>query len=317
MRELLLWQKYRPQTMYDIVLPERIKNNFVNGLDMNYIFHGRYGTGKTSLARILIGKYTKDKNFLEVNASLYTSIDILRNDIESFCRSTSILYSSDPMKYVFLDEFERASAQFQDAFKAFVEHYSKTVRFILTTNHYDKISDGIRSRFSSVNFTPSLEEEKLLMKEFFQKIRNITEKEDIDISDDQLASLIKKRFPDMRSVMVALQKYKMSGSIEAYSNSNDSLKIDLYRILFNKKMSYDQIYHFLMDNFGDESIDQVFQLLSRPFVEFMVEKNQSVDKLFKCNKIVAEAHSKIETKVDPIILAMTCIGEMMDVLQQP
>ena len=76
---LLLWEKWRPKTLEETILPLRIKNHFNNGITKNFIFYGNYGTGKTSLARILIGKYTKDKSFLEINSSLYTSIDVLRS----------------------------------------------------------------------------------------------------------------------------------------------------------------------------------------------------------------------------------------------
>ena len=78
-KNLLLWEKYRPKKIEDVILPPRIINQFENGVTRNYIFHGHYGTGKTTLARILIGKYSKDKAFLEINSSLYTSIETLRN----------------------------------------------------------------------------------------------------------------------------------------------------------------------------------------------------------------------------------------------
>ena len=86
--DLLLWEKWRPKTLDDVILLPRIRKYFENGVNQNFIFHGHYGTGKTSLARILIGKYTKDKAFLELNSSLYTSIDVLRNEIENFCKFT-------------------------------------------------------------------------------------------------------------------------------------------------------------------------------------------------------------------------------------
>ena len=60
-KNLLLWEKYRPKKIEDMILPQRILKHFENGISKNYIFHGEYGTGKTSLARILIGKYSKDK----------------------------------------------------------------------------------------------------------------------------------------------------------------------------------------------------------------------------------------------------------------
>ena len=149
---LVIAERYRPKTLEGIILPDRIKSIFKDGLNENYIFYGHYGTGKTSLARILIGTYSKDKAFLELNSSYFTSIDVLRNEVDKFCKTVPMFETNDSMKYVFLDEFERVSPQFQDAFKAFVEKYSNNVRFILNTNHFDKISSGIKSRFVSVNF---------------------------------------------------------------------------------------------------------------------------------------------------------------------
>ena len=77
---------------------------FLKIVNKNYILHGHYGTGKTSLARILIGKYSKDKAFLEINSSLYTSIDVLRSEIENFCKFTPMMSSESDIKYIFLDQ---------------------------------------------------------------------------------------------------------------------------------------------------------------------------------------------------------------------
>src|ERR1035437_10174553 len=112
---LLLWEKWRPKKMEDIILPERIKKNFESNIDKNYIFYGGYGTGKTSLARILIGKYTSDKAYLEINSSLYTSTDVLRNEVEKFCRTIPMMETLSSTKYVFLDEYEGVSSSYQDA----------------------------------------------------------------------------------------------------------------------------------------------------------------------------------------------------------
>ena len=104
--------------MEDVILLPRIRKHFELGINQNFIFYGHFGTGKTSLARILVGKYTKDKPYLELNSSLYTSIDVLRSEIEDFCKFTPMMETDSDIKYIFLDEFERVSAQFQDAFKA-------------------------------------------------------------------------------------------------------------------------------------------------------------------------------------------------------
>jgi replication-associated recombination protein RarA len=115
LNNLLLWEKWRPKNMDDVILLPRIRKYFENGVNGNYIFYGNYGTGKTSLARILIGKYTKNTPYLELNSSLYTSIDSLRGEIENFCKFTPMMESESDIKFIFLDEFERVSVQFQDA----------------------------------------------------------------------------------------------------------------------------------------------------------------------------------------------------------
>jgi len=151
MKNLLLTERWRPKKLEDVILLPRIKNLFKDGLNNNYIFCGHFGTGKTTLARILIGKYTKDKPFLEINSSFYTSIETLRTKIDEFCSKVYMGFdletdiTSDSIKYVFLDEFERTSIQYQDALKAYIEEYSKkNVRFLFTTNHINKVSPGIR-----------------------------------------------------------------------------------------------------------------------------------------------------------------------------
>jgi DNA polymerase III delta prime subunit len=317
-KNLLLWEKYRPKKIEDVILPERILKQFENGVTKNYIFHGHYGTGKTTLARILIGKYSKDKAFLEINSSLYTSIETLRNDVDNFCKTQPMLETSDSQKYVFLDEFEKVSASYQDALKAFIEHYHKNVRFILTTNHLNKISDGIKSRFTCINFDcMDINEEKSIKQELYKTIVNkIAPSEGFEISKDKLVNLITKKFPDFRSILVEIQNYKETGDIYiSDSNSSNKLKLDLYNILYDKSLDYEQIYHFLMSNFGPEKIDLVFKLLGRDFVNWSISsRKENIEKLFELNSIISELHFKLETNTDPIILGMTLIGKFRDIL---
>jgi len=106
MKNLLLSEKYRPKTLEDLIILPRIRKIFENGLNENVILYGHFGTGKTSLARILIGRYTKDTPKLELNSSFYTSIDVLRNKIDDFCSKVymgldmSVDIKSDSLKYL-------------------------------------------------------------------------------------------------------------------------------------------------------------------------------------------------------------------------
>lgn len=316
--KLLLWEKWRPKKLDDIILLPRIRKHFENGLNGNYIFYGHYGTGKTSLARILIGKYTKDKPFLEINSSLYTSIDVLRNEIESFCKFQPIMEVESDIKYVFLDEFERVSVQFQDAFKAFIEKYSKNgVRFIITTNHINKISDGIKSRIPQINFDcQNLEEEKFLKQEIYKKISNqILPSEGKELPKGELIQIITKKFPDFRSTIVEIENYLNTGDSNiSSSNLSNKIKLDLYRTIYDESLDYEKIYHFLMGNFGPEKIDIMFKLLGKPFIDWSISNGKNIDKLFECNYIIADYTSKLETNTDPIILGLTVIGKFRDTL---
>ena len=316
-QNLLLWEKWRPKTLDDTILPERIKKHFENGVTKNYIFYGNYGIGKTSLARILIGKYSKDKAFLEINSSLFTSIDVLRSEIEKFCKTVPMFDTEDPIKYVFLDEFERVSPNYQDALKAFIEQYHHNVRFILTTNHFNKISDGIKSRFTAINFdTQNPEEEKSVKNGIFKRIIDVVcPKENISVEKEVLISLINKKYPDIRSIFVELQNLKDTGEVTSTgSNINNKLKIDTYNLIYDKSADYEKIYHFLMTLYGAEKIDLLFQILGRTFIEWSLQEGKNVDKLFKCNYVISDYRSKLDSQADQILLGMTVIGKFRDIL---
>jgi DNA polymerase III delta prime subunit len=318
--KLLLWERWRPKTLEDIILLPRIRKQFENGVNQNYIFYGHYGTGKTSLARILIGKYTKDKPFLELNSSLFTSIDVLRNEIEDFCKFTPMMFSESDIKYIFLDEFERVSAQFQDAFKAFIEKYNKNVRFIITTNHINKISDGIKSRIPQIDFDcQNVDEEKYLKTEIYKRINNvILPKEGSEIPKDNLVSIITKKFPDFRSIMVEVQSFIETGEVSSSGqNVSNKVKLELYNMIYDDSYDYEKVYHFLMSSFGAEKIDNMISLLGTPFIDWIIqEKKSDVNKMFECNYVVSDYSSKLETNTDPIILGMTVVGKLRDIIRR-
>lgn len=325
MKQLLLSERWRPKTIEDIILLPRIREIFKNGLNQNVILYGHFGTGKTTLARILIGKYLKNTPHIEINSSFYTSIDTLRSKIDDFCSKVYMGLDldepaeKDSIKYVFLDEFERTSTQYQDALKAYIEEYSaKNVRFIFTTNHISKVSPGIRSRLIEVNFDcQNIEEEKYLKNEIAKKIiKQIAPSEGFEISKDEVVSIINKKFPDFRAILVELDNYKLTGStLQSTSTVDLKVKSELYDLVFNKTKSFEDVYHFLMDNFGPERIDELISLLGRPFIDYCLEnKKMKVENLFQVAYIITENTKLLETNSDPIILGITVIGKIKDLI---
>lgn len=318
--KLLLWEKWRPKTIDDIILLPRIRKELESGVNQHYIFHGHYGTGKTSLARILIGRYSKETAYLELNCSMDTSIDVLRTEIDNFCKFTPMMDTNSDIKYVFLDEFERVSANFQDAFKAFIERYNRNVRFIITTNHINKISDGLKSRIKQIGFDcQGVEEEKYLKQEIYKKIINeILPKEEAEIPKEDLVNIITKKFPDFRSVLVEVQSYLDTGAIsDGTGNVSAKVKLELYNTLY-EDLDFEKTYHFLMSNFGAEKIDVMIKLLGKPFIDWCItDKKESVNKLFETAYVIADYTSKLETATDPLILGITIIGKFRDILKNP
>jgi DNA polymerase III delta prime subunit len=316
-KSLLLWEKWRPKNIDEVILLPRIRKQFENGISQHCILYGHYGTGKTSLARILIGKYTKETPCLELNCSMDTSIDILREEIQNFCKFTPMMETESDIKYVFLDEFERVSIQFQDAFKAFIEKYNKSVRFIITTNHLNKISDGIKSRIPQINFDhQNIEEERYLKTELYKRINSvILPEEGKQIPKEDLISIITKKFPDFRSIMVEVQNYLETGNLGSNSsNVSNKIKLDLYNLIYDKSIDYEKTYHFLMSNFGADKIDVMIKLLGKPFIDWSISERKNIDKLFECNYIISDYSSKLETNTDPIILGLTIVGKFRDIL---
>jgi DNA polymerase III delta prime subunit len=317
-KSLLLWEKWRPKKFEDIILIPRIRKQFESGISQHYIFYGHYGSGKTSLARILIGKYSKDTPYLELNCSMDTSIDVLRSEIDTFCKVRPMMDVESEIKYVFLDEFERVSPQFQDAFKAFIEKYNNKVRFIICTNHINKISEGIKSRIKSINFDCiDLSEEKFIKFELIKRISNlILPSEKKQISKENLISIINKTFPDFRGVLVEVQNFLETGDNNINSsNISNSLKFELFNLVFSKS-NYNETYQFVLKNFGPDKVDILMKQLGKPFIDFCIENNKSIDKLFECNFILADYSDKLDKNTDPIVLAMTIIGKFQLLLSE-
>ena len=318
--ELLLCDRYRPQTIDDLILPQRVKKYFSKGLIQNVILHGQWGIGKTSLARILISKYTKTNPHIEINSSFYTSIDTLRGKIDDFCSKVFIDFDTDfspslSYKYVFLDEFDRTSSSYQDALKAYIEDYSsKGVRFILSTNHLEKISPGIQSRFVNIDCSSQTAgEEKEMKIELFKKIwEKIVPTENIPISKEDLLSLIKNKFPDIRTILLELEYWKNTGESSSHFRENGNLTDDkIYDLVFDDQLDYQKIYHIISDRWTGETIGQFLDLFGQKFILWHLKNKPSEpSKLFVYNQILSEAFQSLQTDIDPIVSCMSFIGKM-------
>jgi DNA polymerase III delta prime subunit len=193
-----------------------------------------------------------------------------------------------------------------------VEQYHDKVSFILTTNHFDRISDGIKSRFKPLCFDPTPEETVQMKDELWKNLwSRVVVGENIDIKEDALMNIVNRKFPDVRAMMVVLQSIKLTGmDTMSTGNVNEYLKLELYRAVFNKKLTYFDVYDFIMTNFGPDNMATMIDLLGRPFVLFLKERDKFSEKLFEANAIITKNRPLLESRIDPLILGMTVMGEM-------
>ncbi|WAC04245.1 MAG: replication factor C small subunit [Methanoregula sp.] len=200
-----IWiEKYRPTRLADIVgqdeIVERLSSYVKTKNLPHLLFTGSAGVGKTTaavtLAREIFGG-SWQMNFRELNASDERGIDVVRNQIKQFARTTPL--GDATYKILFLDEADALTTDAQAALRRTMESYAQTCRFILSCNYSSKIIDPIQSRCAIYRFKP-------LPREAIQEeIRRIAHREGLSVSQDALDAVVYIAQGDMRKAINALQ----------------------------------------------------------------------------------------------------------------
>lgn len=211
-----LWvEQYRPKTIDDCILPDSLKSLFLafikKGEISNMLFSGTAGIGKTTVAKALCEQMNCD--WIMINGSEEGGIDVLRNKIKNFASTVSL---SGGKKVVILDEADYLNPQStQPALRGFVEEFHKNCRFILTCNFKNRIIEPLHSRFSNIEFKVNPKDKPKLASRLFERAVYILKEQNVDYEDKVLVELITKHFPDFRKLINELQRYSVSGSIDA------------------------------------------------------------------------------------------------------
>lgn len=222
-----LWvDKYRPKVLSELVLNSETKEllqNFIKNENIpNLIFYSDAGRGKTTLAKILISELNASS--LILNASLDTSIDIIRDKVVNFCSTSSF----GKIKIVLCDEADRMSDQALDSLKGVVEKYQHICRFIFTTNHINKLSDALLSRCQQISFeNASLKDIRIRCEEILIKEGKIFER-------SELKQMIKDNYPDVRQIIHTLELCSQTICFKYVPNVVSNFEQDFLHIIFDK-----------------------------------------------------------------------------------
>ena len=213
--EHLLWtEKYRPQTVEDCILPERLKKPFqeyVNQQNIpNLLLTGGAGVGKTTIAKAMCQEIGCD--YLVINGSDESGIDTFRIKIKNYASAMSL---SGGRKVIIIDEADYLNPNStQPALRNAIEEFAGNCSFIFTCNFKNRIIEPLHSRCAVVEFSLKNSEKDKMATQFFKRIQSILQNEKVDFDKVVIAELIKKHFPDFRRVLNELQRYAQFGAID-------------------------------------------------------------------------------------------------------
>ena len=218
-----LWtEKYRPQTIDGYVFTDPTQREqieyFVKEKSVPHLlFTGPAGTGKTTLAKILVNSLDIDTyDFLQVNASRDNGVDFLKSKIEGF---VSTMPFGD-LKIVLLDEADYLSHNAQAILRGLMETYQSQARFILTANLAHKIINPLKSRCQQIII------DKTDQTEFTARAATVLVTEGVEFDLDSLDSYVKATYPDLRKCLNLLQSNSVSGTLTIAKSGGDTSTTD-------------------------------------------------------------------------------------------
>jgi len=292
----LLVEKYRPIELENYVGNEHIKktiNQYLGQNDIqNLIFYGPAGTGKTTLAKLIVKNL--DCEHLYINASDERGIETIRDKVSGFASSASF----KPLKVVILDEADFLTIQAQASLRNVIETFSRTTRFILTCNYVERIIDPLQSRCQVLKVIPPTKSD--VAKHLF----TILSKENIQHNTEDLKIIVNQFYPDLRKCLNTIQlstqdnELVIDKSVLVSSNYMTQVLKELNQkkpswstirqIIANANVQdFEELYRYLYDNasvYADGKEGMVAVYIN----EYSYQSNFRIDKEINAMALIAK-----------------------------
>ena len=300
-----LWvEKYRPSNVDTYIgnehLLEKVAIYIESGDLPHLLLYGKAGTGKTTLAKILVKNIECD--YLYINASDENNVDTVRTKVKNFASTVGF----KDMKVIILDECDYITPNAQAALRNLMETFSKHCRFILTCNYVERIIDPIQSRCQSFQIIPPSKTEVA------KHLHSILIQENIMDSPEDIKVLVESGYPDIRRVINSAQRNVVKGRLKLDTSSiiQNDYKLKLLKILEtqNKKNAFKEIRQLLADNKITDFAD-LFRLL------YDEVDGYGKGHLAECILIIARYELSDSQVVDKEINAMAMIIELLGVIK--
>jgi replication factor C small subunit len=291
-----LWiEKYRSQTLDQYIGNDELKNTIQSWITKNDIphllLHGKAGTGKTTLAKLITQNIDCDTMY--INASDENGIDTIRDKVKSFASTSTF----QPLKVVILDESDYLTINAQASLRNIIETFSAKTRFILTCNYVERIIEPLQSRCQAFKI------ETLSKPLIASHVADILTAENTTYQLKDVARIINEYHPDIRKIINVTQQNTINGELEL-AKINTKFDISDVVKLIQGKDAFKSVRQYLVDN-NISDFEPMYRAL--------------YDELGKDNGLItmtlAEYQFKHATVVDKEINFMACIASIINILK--